>query len=126
MANVRDINAIESEAGIIATLIHNPDFVFRSEQLKPEYFTDATQRELYNAIETLAHKNITTIDVYNLKEALGAESSITTEAIQEMIDVSDAIARGSLEEYRLLVSNVVSAAFRRDVYIKLKNVKHCV
>ena len=120
MANVRDINAIESEAGIIATLIHNPDFVFRSEQLKPEYFTDATQRELYNAIETLAHKNITTIDVYNLKEALGTESSITTEAIQEMIDVSDAIARGSLEEYRLLVSNVVSAAFRRDVYIKLK------
>ena len=118
--NLRDINAFESESGIIATLIHNPDFVYHSEQLLPEYFTDSFNREIYLAITDLVNREIKNIDVFNIKEALGVDSKITIEQIQELVEVSDTIARGSLAEYKLLVTNVVDAAFRRDVYTKLK------
>lgn len=120
MASVKDINAIESESGIVATLIHNPDFAFHSEQLLPEYFTDSTNKEIYLAITKLAQRDIKTIDAYNIIEILGADSGVTIEVIQELIEVSDTIARSSLAEYKLLVSNVVDAAFRREVYSKLK------
>lgn len=120
MAGIKDINAIESESGIVATLIHNPDFVFHSEQLQPAYFTDPDIRDIYVAITKLAQREIKTIDAYNIKEILGADSSVTMEALQELIECSDTIARGSLAEYKLLVSNVIDAAFRRNVYVKLK------
>ena len=120
MPGIKDINAIESESGIVATLIHNPDFAFHSEQLSPDYFTDSVNKEIYIAITKLAQREISTIDAYNIKEILGADSTVTIEAIQELVEVSDTIARGSLSEYKLLVSNVIDAAFRREVYSKLK------
>ena len=36
MTSVDDINSLESEAGIIASLIHKPDFIFYSEYLLPK------------------------------------------------------------------------------------------
>lgn len=120
MTDLKSINAIESETGIIASLIHNPDFVFYSEQLKPEQFTEKTNKEIYAAITELSMRGIKNIDAFNIKESLGAESGISIEEIQELIDVSDYCARGTAEEYKLLVSNVLNAAFKREVYSKLK------
>lgn len=40
MTSVDDINSLESEAGIIASLIHKPDFIFYSEYLLPKGFCD--------------------------------------------------------------------------------------
>lgn len=39
-----DMSRVESEAGIIATLIHHPDFSFYSEQLLPNHFTNKENR----------------------------------------------------------------------------------
>lgn len=39
--------------------------------------------------------------------------------MNELIDLSKLISRGSVEEYRLLVKNVLEKAFRRDTYKKL-------
>ena len=118
--DVRDINSLESETGIIATLIRHPEFVFHSEQLSPDNFTVKTNRELYLAIDELAKREIKTIDAYNIKEALDSNSDISIEEIQELIAVSDLTARDTVEEYELLVSNVTNAAFRRTLYEKLK------
>lgn len=119
-ADIRDINAIESESGVIATLIHHPDFVFSSEQLKPEHFTQVTNREIYQAITRLANEDIKVVDAYNIKEALPKDTSITVEQLQELIELSSELARGSPTEYKLIASNVIDAAFRREVYTKLK------
>lgn len=127
MVRVEDINALESESGVIATLIHHPEFVFYSEQLLPNHFTNRENRCIYAAICELARKGITTIDPYNIIEVLNASEStrkfsdsLTIDKLQEFMDISDSIARASIEEYKLSVQNVMDAAFRRDTYQKLK------
>ncbi len=125
--NIEDINSLESESGIIATLIHNPEFSFYSEQLLPGHFTNKENRCIYAAICELAKNDIKTIDPYNIIECLGSmdamkkcAESITVEKLQELMEVSDVIARSSIEEYKMLVANVLNSAFRRDIYRTLK------
>ena len=127
MVKAEDINSIESESGIIASLIHNPEFSFYSEHLLPNHFTNKENRCIYTAICDLARKDIKTIDAYNIIEDLNSSEAtrkyaedITVEKLQELIDMSDVLARSSIEEYKLLVSNVLDAAFRRDTFQRLK------
>ena len=40
--------------------------------------------------------------------------------MNELMDMSDVLARNTVEEYKLLVSNVMDAAFRRDTFQRLK------
>ena len=122
-----DINSIESESGVIASLIHNPDFSFYSEYLLPNHFINKENRCVYTAICALARKGITTIDPYNIIEVLNSSEAtrkfadeLSVEMLQELVDMSDVIARSSLEEYKMLVKNVMDAAFRRDTYQRLQ------
>lgn len=122
-----DIGSIESESGVIATLIHHPDFIFTSENLLPGHFVDKENRCIYTAVSDLAHRGITTIDAYNIIEDLNASEAtrkfaeeLSVDRLQEFIDMSDVLARGTVEEYRLLVSNVLDAAFRRDMFSALR------
>ena len=122
-----DINSLESESGIIASLIHNPELSFYSEYLLPNHFTNKENRCVYTAICELAKKGITTIDPYNIVEVLNSSEAtrkyaddISVEKLQELMDMSDVLARNSVEEYRMLVKNVMDAAFRRDTFQKLK------
>ena len=55
-----EINRIESESGIVATLIHHPDFSFHSEYLQKEHFTNRDNRILYNAITGMAKEGMET------------------------------------------------------------------
>ena len=51
MANtINTISSVESEAGIIATLIFHPEFSTFSEYLKPKHFTENDNAVLYQAI----------------------------------------------------------------------------
>lgn len=125
--NREDINSIESEAGIIASLIHKPDLCFYSEYLLPNHFTDKDNRLMYLAITDLAKKGIKTIDAFNIIEVLTSSEatrkiadSLTIDKLNEFIDMSDILARNSTEEYKLLVDNVLDAAFRRDMLSRLK------
>ena len=122
-----DINSIESESGIIASLIHNPEFSFYSESLLPNHFTNKDNRCVYTAICDLARKGITTIDPYNIIECLNSSEAtrkyadeLTVDKLQELVEMSDVLARSSVEEYKMLVSNVMDAAFRRDTFQRLK------
>ena len=118
---------VESEAGIIATLIHHPDFSFYSEQLLPNHFTNRENRYIYQAICELAKNDVKVIDPYNIVQQLSANEAtrrfaeeLSIEQLFTVMENSDSIARGSIAEYKLLVDNVMDAAFRRDTYQQLK------
>ena len=127
ITKAEDINSIESEAGVIATLIHHPEWSFYSEHLLPNHFTDKKNKCVYTAICDLTRRGINTIDTYNIFESLGSSEAtrrysadITIDEVNELIDMSDVLCRGTVEEYKMLVANVLDAAFRRDMYAALK------
>ena len=122
-----EINSLDSEAGVIATLIHHPEYSFYSEFLLPNHFTDNGNRCVYAAITGLARQGIMNIDPYNIMEFLNASeatrkisSEITVERLQELVEMSDILARQSVEEYKLCVSGVMDAAMRRNTVRQLK------
>ena len=124
--NVCDIKNVESEAGIIASIVMKPEFTFYSEQLKPNHFSDSQNAYIYYAVCELAKRGIEKVDAYNITNILTMKEStkkqtetITIQALNDMIEIAKVIARESVEEYKLLVSNVMDAAFRRDTYNKL-------
>lgn len=125
--NPNDINSLESEAGVIATLIHKPDFFFYRDNLLPNHFSDKYNQVIYAAIAELAQKGIKTVDAYNILEAVESSDTLkkiaddlTVERLQELIDMSDVLCRTSPEEYTLLADNVLDAAFRRETFRVLK------
>lgn len=122
-----DITSIESESGVIASLIHNPDLSFYSENLLPNHFSNKDNRCVYVAICDLARRGIKNVDPYNIVESLNSSEAtrkyaedISVEKLQEFVEMSDILARGSVEEYKMLVDNVLDAAFRRDTFQKLR------
>lgn len=124
--NVCDIKNIESEAGIIASIVMKPEFTFYSEQLKPNHFSDSQNAYIYYAVCELAKRGIEKVDAYNITNILNMKEStkkqtevITIQALNDLIEIAKVIARESVEEYKLLVANVLDAAFRRDTYNKL-------
>lgn len=124
--NVCDIKNIESEAGIIASIVMKPELTFYSEQLKPNHFSDSQNAYIYYAICELAKRGIEKVDAYNITNILNMKEAtkkqtevITIQALNDLIEIAKVIARESVEEYKLLVANVLDAAFRRDTYNKL-------
>lgn len=118
---------VESESGIIATLIKHPEFSFYSENLLPNHFFNKENRYIYLAICDLARRGIETVDPYNIIEALNASDStrrfaedLSIEQLYTLMETSEHICRSSVEEYKMLVNSVLDAAFRRDTYQQLK------
>lgn len=123
-----DIVSIDSEAGIIASLIHNPELYFYSEHLLPNHFVKRDNGYVYTAIGNLAKQGIKTVDPYNILECLestegtrGYAKELSIDKLNELMDMSDILARSSVEEYKMLVANVMDAAFRRDTFQKLRD-----
>ena len=91
-----EISNIKSESGIIATLIHNPSFVFHSEELLPNHFTNRQNACMYLAISNLVQQNIETIDAYNIISSLEATEAtrryadeLKVDEIQEFIEIGN-------------------------------------
>lgn len=130
--NVCDISDVGSEAGVVASVILQPDLVFYSEQLTPHHFTNAQNAYLYYAICELAKRNIKKIDAYNITNVLNSNSAtrekastiLTIPAINDFIAHAPAIARNTVEEYKMIAERVLNAAFRRDTYNKLVECQH--
>lgn len=125
---IEDLASVESEAGILATLVRHPEFCFHSEFLLPNHFTDNDNKVLYIAITDLAKKGVTKIDPYNIMELFNSipalqkiSLNISVGRVQEFVEMSEVIARSSIEEYKILVNNVMEMAFRRDAYQALKD-----
>lgn len=124
------ICSVESEAGIIATLIHNPEFIYMSENLHPADFSISENAYIYTAIQMLVEQGVTNVDAYNIFEILDTSEAtkriakeISVTQLQELIEMSDVIARYTVEEYRLLVNKVLDCAMRRDLVSALDKSK---
>lgn len=122
-----DINSKESESGVIATLIHHPEYILHSEELLPNHFTVTSNQCVYTAIMKLVHDGIYTVDAYNIIEILNSMDAtrkfadeLTIDNLNELIEMSDILCRRSIAEYKILVSNVLDAAFRRETYCGLR------
>ena len=113
---------IASEAGVIATLFLHPEYWFYSEYLLPNHFGDKQNRCVYTAIQMLVKSGIEHVDAYNIVEILNSKEStkhyadeITIQELQEFEATSKVLARDTVEEYKVLVANVMNASFRRDI-----------
>lgn len=122
-----DIRNINSESGVLSTLAHHPDFYFHTDQLRPEHFGTFQNQCLYLGLSLLAQQEVKHIDAYNIISVLESSDAtrrysqaLSIDDLQEFIEVSDTIARGTLEEYKILVGNVMECAKRRDIYKQLK------
>lgn len=124
---VEDISDVTSESGVIASLIYNPELIFYSENLLPNHFSNRENSYLYMAIMILSQQGIKTVDAYNIISALESTEGtrkfaeeLPLDVIQDCIDMSETLARRTVEEYKLLVKNVLDAALRRDTFRKLR------
>jgi replicative DNA helicase len=131
---IKDVNElcdIQSEAGIIATLINHPDYVLYSDKLKQESFFDETNGCLFQAISKLFNNGIETIDTYNLNQTIKNDQSLsrfldkdfTKDQLAEIINYSIHISRNSAQEYNGLVESVLGYAFKRKIFRELEKSK---
>ena len=122
-----DIARVDCEAGIIATLFYHPDYSFYSEDLLPNHFTNFENRYIYQALCSLARKDITQIDPYIIIQELESNEAtrhlageISPEQLYTIVDNTEALVRNTVEGYKLLVDAVRDAAFRRDTFQQLR------
>lgn len=127
------LRSVDSESAIIASLIKKPELSFYSEHLLPGYFTDKVNRCVYSAILSLVRRGIYNVDPFNIIEVLNSEEAtrkyadeLSVDLLYELIEQSETLARASVEEYKMLVSNVMSLAFRRDTYERLTTCQEMV
>lgn len=120
---------IQAEAGVIASIIYNPEFVLHSEILRPEHFYTNENKCYYWAIWSLyIEDKVEKIDAFNLMTKINSDkgvkntiSSLNLPSIQEFIDLSKGVARGTIEEYKLLTKRIISMSFKRDLYKELQH-----
>lgn len=120
-----DISAIcdtQAEAGVIATLVYHPDFILHSDYLKPGYFYNTENACIYWAIQELYKAGISTIDALNISNMLNSHHGVKQKIeeynltdMQEFISMAQYAARHTLEEYKLLVNNIVETSFKREL-----------
>lgn len=121
--DISQISDIQAEAGVIATILQHPEYVLQIEYLKPGYFYDVANGCFYWAIEELYKNGVDTIDALNISNMLNSNNAVKKKMkehnlmdIREFVEMSQYAARHSIEEYRLLVENVVVMAFKRDLF----------
>lgn len=133
MVDIQEISDIQSESGIIGTLIYHPEFILHTDFLRPNYFIGKENGSIYWAIQELYKDGITTIDAYNLSNKLHSNKGVSNvlekyniPSVQEFIELYKETARDTLEEYKILAETVTSLAFKRSMVKTLNQVlKQC-
>lgn len=127
MADIKDLVDEIGEAGVISSLIYNPELCYHSEDLTERHFSDPINSVMYYAITQLVKKGIFKIDAINILSIISEKpklqkmySNVTADTINEIITLGQSIARTSVEEYQVLANNIRDKAFRRKMYEKLK------
>lgn len=129
MRKYEDLCDVRSESGIIASIICDPNLLNFSENTTGLDFTDQTNGVLYDAISMLLKEDIQQIDAFNLAAKIGADEKLKNrfggepdvEVLKSIVDNAKFLARGTSEEYVMLVNNVMGMAYRRSLYKGLEN-----
>lgn len=119
------ITDTQAEAGVIATLVYHPEFILHTDYLRPAYFYNVENGCIYWAIQELYKNGVDTIDAINITNMLNSNRAVKKKIeqynltdMQSFINMSQYAARHTIEEYKLLVNNVVTMSFKRDLYKK--------
>lgn len=129
MPTINEVCDKNSEAGIIATLIRHPEFIYQNEDLLPIHFFDKMNGLIYYGIKQCLLNDITKIDAINIKLMLDNSpyteyaKNITEESLRQIIDYSDLIERETVEEYIVLTESVLDKAFKRDILRELHHLE---
>lgn len=125
--NISELSDIQSESGVIGTLIYHPEFILHTDYLKPNHFYGVENGCCYWAIQELYKDGITNIDAYNVSNKLQSHPGVSKTiekynmpSVQEFMELYKETARHSLEEYKMLADNIVTLAFKRDL-VKVLN-----
>ena len=112
----------QAEASVIATLVYHPDFILHTDYLKPSYFYNVENGCIYWAIQELYKNGVDVIDAINITNMINSNKAVKKKVeqcnltnMQEFISMSQFACRHTLEEYKLLVNNVVTMSFKRDL-----------
>lgn len=128
MQSINDVQDKSAEAGIIATLLRHPDFIYHSDDLSPRHFIDEINGYIYYGIKECVQNDITNLDAINISHMLNRKADksktdkITQELLNDIISLGHLVERNTVEEYKVLVDSVIDKAFKRDI---LRELKHC-
>lgn len=122
-SNISAINDSQAEATVLATVFKHPEFMNNITYLEPGYFFDVGNGCLYWAVQQLVNEGVTNIDALNLSNVINSNQAVKRKIeqynignIQEFLELSRYSARDTLDEYRLLVNNIVALSFKRELY----------
>lgn len=120
--DIAELSDIQSESGIIGTLIYHPEFILHTDHLLPGYFYGVENGCIYWAIQDLYKSGITNIDAYNISSKIQSHNGVqrtidkyNLPSVQEFMELYKETARHTIEEYKMLADNVVTLAFKRDL-----------
>ena len=126
MPNIDELSDIQSESGIIGTLMFHPEFILHTDYLKPNHFYSTENGCIYWSIQELYRDGVTNIDAYNISNKIQSNPQVarTIEkynlpSVQEWCSLYKETARNSLEEYKMLAKNVSTLAFKRELFKSL-------
>lgn len=127
--DISELSDIQSEGGVIGTLIYHPEFILHTDYLKPNYFYSGENAAIYWAIQELCKEGITNVDAYNLSNKLQSNprairtmEKYNMPAVAEFMELYKEGARHTLEEYKMLADNIVTFAFKRDLVKKMNRI----
>ena len=122
-----------SETGVIGTLLMHPEFIYTSEYLKANQFYNREFACIYHIIKTLTDKGINEIDNFLVMAEIEGNAAFKS-IINEYQDISKdvcgwlddlkLVTRSDIESYELISKKVVTNAFKRDSYIKLREMSN--
>lgn len=124
-----------SETGVIGTILVHPEFIYKTEYLKPNQFYNRELACIYHIVNNLMEKGITEIDNFLIMTEIEGNKGFKN-IINEFDDISKDIcgwlddlrlvARAEIEGYEFIANNIISNAFKRDTYIKLREMANGV
>lgn len=111
-----------AEATVVATVVAHPEFILHTDYLKPGYFYEVSNGCIYWAVEELYKHGVTNIDAVNIENMLNSNKAVKRrmeesgiEKLDEFISMSSYVARHTIEEYKIVVNEVVTLSFKRDL-----------
>lgn len=128
---------LQVELEIIGSAMSNPDFLLQIEWLKPQYFQDSLNSAVFWAMNQLVYEGIESLNDLTVGRLINKHhslryminNSITCQqlginSLQEYSKECLAVARPTIEEYKLLATDLVNTAFKlkaQETFSKLEN-----
>lgn len=121
-----------SEQGLIGTILCHPEYILKSDYIKPNFFSTRELACIYHIVNELYKNGVIEIDAFIIATEIEKDKAFRSiydkseivEDFEEFIDSLKEWSRSSTEEYEMLCKNVVTSAFKRESFIKLEEMQN--